>query len=127
MVRKSRKGINKMQARNKQLMEMCKKSQERLDELETEKSRLQARWSWASDELIKRGYVLSKSGDWLYAPKHAILSEAVVNPSDEEFARHLLIWKTLFLRSKASTHKNKGKASFPSVNSHAMATKPLNL
>lgn len=94
------------QDRSKQLIEMWEQAQNRLNELEAEKKRMQARWDWASDELIKRGYVLSASGDWMYAPsKSSLAKDRTFNQSDDEFVRLLLVWKTLFLRSQKATAK----------------------
>jgi hypothetical protein len=93
-----------MENRTKQLIEMHTKAQKRLDELEAEKSRLKAQWDWASGELIKRGYVLSASGAWMYAPsKSSLAKERAFTQSDEEFIRLLLVWKTLFVRSQAAS------------------------
>lgn len=93
-----------MEDRSKQLIEMHAKAQKRLDELEAEKSRLKAQWDWASGELVKRGYVLSASGQWMYAPRQTSLAkERAFTQSDEEFIRLLLVWKTLFVRSQAAS------------------------
>lgn len=92
-----------MQDKNQQLIEMWKHAQKRLDELEAEKKRMRARWEWASDELVKRGFILGTSGQWLYAPRQSSLAkERTFNQSDDEFVRLLLVWKTLYLRSQSA-------------------------
>ena len=95
-----------MQDKSKQLIEMWEQAQKRLDEIEAEKKRMKARWDWASDELVKQGYVLSASGNWIYAPnKSSLAKERTFTQSDDEFIRLLLVWKTLFLRSQEAANK----------------------
>jgi hypothetical protein len=83
-----------MQLQSKQLIEMWERSQKRLEELAAEKSHLKARWDFASTLLSQRGYILSQSGRWFYAPQGSLMPDEKITLSDEDFAQLTEAWES---------------------------------